>query len=321
VSGGMGVNDPGSYGSIGVSSPFNRPPGRMGSFAWQDANGNLWTGFGQTPINNSYRNDLWKFVPDPACGGCSLIPLALFSAPHHICPGTCTDFINLSQFATTFLWSFPGATPSTSVDANPTNICYNTPGSYSVTLIASNMNTSDTLTLTNYMTVYPYPAPQGILQSGDTLFANTGAISYQWYHDGLPVPGATNYFFIAPESGDYNVVATDINGCEVEAAIFDVIAEIHPTDGSSSLEIYPNPVGNSLTIEIRDVKIDGPVSIYNMLGEKTLFADGSNPSFKIIHSGDQITVDCQLLPPGMYWLELIIEGKSTRTRFIKTGNH
>src|SRR6185369_199045 len=100
---------------------------------------------------------------------------------------------------------------------NPTQICYNTPGTYPVSLIAWNSADTDTITLNNYITVYPYPAPQGISQSGDTLIANAGAVSYQWYHNGLPVAGATNYFYIATEGGDYNIVATDANGCEVEA--------------------------------------------------------------------------------------------------------
>ena len=44
---------------------------------------------------------------------------------------------------------------------------------------------------------------------------------YQWYYDGILIPGATDYFYIAPQSGNYNVVATDANDCEVEAVIFD----------------------------------------------------------------------------------------------------
>ena len=39
----------------------------------------------------------------------SALPVALFSAPNHICPGTCTSFNNLSLNATSYLWSFPGA--------------------------------------------------------------------------------------------------------------------------------------------------------------------------------------------------------------------
>ena len=74
-----------------------------------------------------------------------------------------------------------------------------------------------------------------------------GATTYQWYFNGNIINGATDYFYIAPASGDYNVVATECNGCEVEAVIFDVIAEVAAAAGSGSLqfEIYPNPVGEN----------------------------------------------------------------------------
>ncbi len=83
------------------------------------------------------------------------LPSCLFTAQHILCPGSCTNFDNLSTNAISYLWSFPGGSPSTSTDANPQNVCYNTPGHYPVTLIATNTFGSDTLTLNNYITVHP----------------------------------------------------------------------------------------------------------------------------------------------------------------------
>ena len=130
--------------------------------------------------------------------------LSLFTAPAVLCPGTCTDFTNLSLNATSYQWSFPGATPDTSTAVNPTNICYTNSGSYDVQLIATNANGSDTLLLTNYITVYPSPPPQSITQNGDTLFAIAGAGIYHWYLNGNIISGATDYFYVATSSGDYN---------------------------------------------------------------------------------------------------------------------
>jgi hypothetical protein len=246
------------------------------------------------------------------------LPIALFSAPNHICPGTCTDFTNLSANGTSFIWSFPGGNPSTSTDQNPTGICYNTPGNYGVTLIASNATASDTLFLPNYITVYPNPAPQGILQSGDTLFANQGATTYQWYYNGNLIPGATNYFYVTGASGDYNLVATNNNGCEVEAVINDVIAEIQMSVGSLQLAIFPNPVSETLTIK-RYLLSGTPngFSIYNVLGEKIYMA------FPPLSLGEgrggeaAWTIDCSLIPPGMYAIEIISGDKIYRTKFVK----
>lgn len=134
----------------------------------------------------------------------------------------CKFFRNESANAVSYQWFFPGGFPAVSNDENPPSICYNSPGSYDVTLIATNANGNDTITIPGYITVLPYPAPPGISQSGDTLFANQGAVSYQWYHNGVLISGATDYYYIATGSSNYNVVAVDIDGCQVEAAIFDV---------------------------------------------------------------------------------------------------
>ncbi len=236
-------------------------------------------------------------------------PVALFNAPHHICPGTCTDFTNLSLNATSYIWTFAGANPSTSIDANPTNICYNAPGNYSVQLIATNANGSDTLTLNNYITVYPYPPPQGILQSGDTLIANQGAVSYQWYYSGNSIPGATDYFYIASQSGDYNVVATDANGCEVEAAIFDVVAGQFEVSGFK-FEVYPNPVEKKMEIGNWKLEADAVISIYNILGQQVFVFPESN----IQHL---TSVDVSQLSSGLYQLEITSSEKIFRIKFVK----
>lgn len=53
---------------------------------------------------------------------------------------------------TTYSWSFPGGTPATSTLQNPT-VTYNSTGNFNVTLISSNTYGSDTLVLTNYITI------------------------------------------------------------------------------------------------------------------------------------------------------------------------
>jgi PKD repeat protein len=244
----------------------------------------------------------------------NLLPSAVFSSANHICPGTCTDFTNFSINATSYVWSFPGASPSTSTDVHPLNICYSAPGQYSVSLIASNANGSDTLLLQNYITVYPYPAPQGISQSGDTLIANQGAVSYQWYHDGLPVSGATDYFYVASEGGNYNVVATDANGCEVEAVIFDVVAEIQTagSSGSTQILVFPNPVAETLSIisyALTGTAVE--ISVYNVLGDKVA------SSLQAPNSTRPTQLDCRFLPHGMYYLELSSGYKIFRVKFLK----
>ena len=221
----------------------------------------------------------------------------------------------MSINATTYQWSFPGANPSNSTDENPTVICYNTPGTYDVTLIATNGNLSDTLTFSNYITVYPYPPPQGITQNGDTLTANQGAISYQWYFNGMIIPGATNYLYVATQSGDFNVVATDQNGCEVEAVIFDVVATIPSAATDVLFSLAPNPAGSELMISYREVQPES-IRVFDMVGKQVLLQ--SMPS--VVTGGRQIqhiAIDVSRISGGLYWIEVNSGQGFFRQKFVK----
>ena len=315
VAGDTIINASGNWGTINVSSPLNKPDARAGSVSWTDGNGTLYFfGGSAVPFASASMNDLWKYVIDPGCSFCNSVPVAIFTAPNHICPGTCTDFMNQSVNATSFQWTFAGANPGTSTDVSPTNICYNTPGVYSVTLIATNANGSDTLTLNNFITVYPYPPPQGIAQSGDTLFANTGAVTYQWYLNGVIILGATDYFYVAQQSGNYNVVATDNNDCEVEAAIFDVVASTGSEVSGFEFEVYPNPVSDELFIEFNKAGSGlkpgtaVEVCVYGVIGEKILSLLNTEVPNKMDVSG---------LSAGVYDLEMRAGEKIFRTKFVK----
>jgi len=236
-------------------------------------------------------------LPNAVCGLTPIPPTAMFTSPNQLCPGSCTDFTNQSQYGTSYLWNFPGATPAGSTLPNPTGICYNTPGSYSVSLIVTNSIGSDTLTLNNYMNVYPFPPPQAVLQSGDTLFANQGADFYQWFFNGNMIPSATNYYYVASQSGNYNVVAKDENGCEAEAVINNVIAGItHSVNGIGGLAIYPVPVIDDLNIHCNTFTGSSiEVSVFNMLGECVI-----EPSSIVIDSEKTGHTDVSTLAAGMY---------------------
>jgi hypothetical protein len=243
----------------------------------------------------------------------TLMPAALFTAPHHVCPGSCIDFTNLSANGFQYQWSFSGGVPATSTDVNPFGICYPNPGAYGVSLIASNVNGSDTTMLNNFIVVYPY-SPFNSFQNGDTLSVTSGYFNYQWYYNGVPITGATDYFYIAPQSGDYNVVATDNNGCEVEADVFNVIANTEAVViNQESLVISPNPVTDKFTIHHSQVTSGTcvSVSIYNSLGEKVYSA-----TYRELYAA-RGGVNCEKWPAGLYFLEMTTTEKFLRAKFMK----
>ena len=312
---GTSQNTLSDWGTLGVSAPSNEPGSRGGGSTWVDNQGNFWLFGGLAANNSDYLSDMWRYVPDSNCTGVSPNQVhASFTSQQEICPGTCINFLNLSVNANTYQWFFPGATTTSSTDVNPSGICYNNPGSFDVMLLATG-NTNDTLLMTDYITVFQQPAPQSIMQNGDTLFANTGATSYQWYFNGNSISGATNYFHVALASGDYNVVATDSNGCEVEAVINNVLAQTPLVVGYWPMTIYPNPVIDKLIIYKSQVTRGTAIaiSIYNMIGEKAMDVSplslGEGPGGEV--------VNCQNLPAGIFYIEITSDKKIYRAKFIK----
>jgi gliding motility-associated-like protein len=77
-----------------------------------------------------------------------------------ICQGSSYQFSasSLGLNATSWYWQFPGGTPSTSTDQNPT-ITYNIPGSYNVILSGCNQYGCDTISFANFVTV-GFPSAQ-----------------------------------------------------------------------------------------------------------------------------------------------------------------
>jgi PKD repeat protein len=100
---------------------------------------------------------------------------------------TFTD--NTSCNPTSWSWSFPGGTPATSTSQNPV-VTYNTVGTYSVTLVATNASGSDTETKANYITVSNTPLNYCSSQGNN--------YSYEWisrvaFNSFVNVSGASGY--------------------------------------------------------------------------------------------------------------------------------
>lgn len=74
-------------------------------------------------------------VPDPN----GELSAAFVASSYNITIGECINFTDRSSGSpTSWTWTFQGAETVTSNQQNPTNICYNTPGAYNVTLYVQN---------------------------------------------------------------------------------------------------------------------------------------------------------------------------------------
>ena len=313
ASGSSTPNQNGTYGTQGVADPANIPPSLWGTSSWTDHEGNFWL-FGGCAEWVDFKNALWKYVPDPACSGCSAqsSQLGFASSDSDICEKFCISFFDSSSNnPTSWLWLFPGGNPSSSTNQNPVNICYTLPGLYDVTLITTSASGIDTLTFSNYITVYATPPIPTITQVGYTL-TSSPASSYQWQLNSIDIPGATNQSYTVMQTGLYTVIVSDSNGCVNSANQYVLISGIDELI-ASNISIYPNPSNGNFIVELLQSENFGEVSIdiLNTLGQKVF------SSVEKISSHEwKKEIDLHAAATGVYFLEITTEKEFMRKKIL-----
>lgn len=130
-------------------------------------------------------------------------PVANFTASAtNVTPGSTVNFTDTSSNTpTSWSWSFPGGTPSSSTSQNP-SVTYSTEGTYNVTLTATNAYGNDTETKTGYIVV---------AQQQVTYCASQGSnYSYEWIA-GVQI-GSMNNTSGAAGYTNFTSVTCNLNG-------------------------------------------------------------------------------------------------------------
>ena len=163
-------------------------------------------------------------------------PTAAFTAsPTSGCGPLTVQFSDASTAnATSFNWQFPGGTPSSSMEENPT-VVYSVPGAYSVTLTVSNAAGSNSTTQTNYVVVNAGPTANfGSTVNGATAsFDNQSdnATTYNWdFGDGNSSNEAEPSHTYTTDN-TYTVTLTATNACGTSTATQQVVIITSPNAG------------------------------------------------------------------------------------------
>ncbi len=136
----------------------------------------------------------------------------------------------------------------------------------------------------------------------DTLFATAG-VSYQWYFEGNPIPGATSQNYIANQTGNYWVEVTFANGCTgfSDEHYYSSLSVHEMTE--NTIRMYPNPTNKTVTLEFEKQVSQMNVQLVDLAGKVVLQAE--------TFSGSQLQLDLSGLNSGLY-LVYIKEGNETR---------
>jgi Secretion system C-terminal sorting domain len=127
---------------------------------------------------------------------------------------------------------------------------------------------------------------------------NSDSITSDTVHlvSGFPANSYQAYYYI----DDVNVHCCT---CDSTSSLHNGVGEL---SNEENVEMHPNPVSTTITIEIKDNK--GKVSIYNLLGEIINTTEITNYKTEI---------DVSTLPKGLYFVEVESEKGIMRKKFVK----
>ncbi len=140
-----------------------------------------------------------------------------------------------------------------------------------------------------------------------TVTENTGvltsssAVTYQWYMNGVQIPGANQQSYTPSQSGIYVVRITDINGCVYEYSLgynFTFTSGIASTSLLGNVKVYPNPSTGIINLEnAKDEEFE--VTVFDASGKL------------VLKTNTKTTLDLSLLDNGMYLLKMTNSSNET----------
>jgi gliding motility-associated-like protein len=209
----------------GGQFPFNITSMTLGACAPLNINKPNNTGFTSIPVPTSGcsvgrtcdASPTWQVkcgtnISMGATNGLQGVP-SFTASNTSVCPGDCIGFTDNSLGnPSAWFWTFSGAATGTSNIQNPSTVCYNNSGNFTVTLQITNTCGTFTNTQIGYIQVGAGATPN-ITANGPLTFCEGGTVTlstntvgtYQWQLNGVAIAGETNASLTVTQSGSYTV--------------------------------------------------------------------------------------------------------------------
>lgn len=175
-----------------------------------------------------------------------------------ICANGCVNFTDGSTGSpTSWAWTFPSGTPATSTVQNPGSVCWTTPGTYTVTLTATNSNGASTTTssiVVNANPVVSVTAVTNPICSGNNTVVNaTGGTTYTW----------------APATGLSATTGASVTATPSVTTTYTVTGTTNGCTGSSTIIITVNPSPTVTVTPVTNPICSGGNTVINATGATT----------------------------------------------------
>ena len=148
-------------------------------------------------------------------------------------------------------------------------------------------------------------------EAGFTVYENTlvsvPGQAYQWYYNGVPIPGATDQEYEITTDGSYSVAIMDFNGCTTLSGALNLLV-VGLEELTKDFVMYPMPTRDLLTVEL-----PSSVSVQWQLSELSGREVCSGSA-----SGKRWELDLRALPAGLYLLKVEwASGQFVQRRVLK----
>ena len=233
---------------------------------------------------------------------------ALFSSnTNTLCDSGQVAFINLSSgHPQNVQWSFPGGSPSISIDSIPI-VTYNSIGKYNVSLIATYFTKVDTLLLPGFITIENKPFSKLSL-SNDTIYCSkANGYSYQWYHNNKIIENQFQYFIFPDSSGYYYVDVMNNAGCIVSSDTIFYTKKSINSALDNSISIYPNPSNGKFTIIFDKKLLNNSFKIFNAM---------KGIIYQSVITDTKIEVDLKNVPSGIYFIQVFSDKQNIAKKIL-----
>ena len=280
-----------SFTSIGDGNTvtFTNTSTNTTSYSWDFGDGNSSTE--SNPVH-TYSEDGQYTVVLTATNDCgsqtieqvvvtSSVPQAGFTSTGTSGCGPLTvSFTDQSTSNTTsWEWSFPGGTPSSSTEQNPV-VVYDVPGTYSVTLVASNNSGATNATEVDLVNVIPLPTVGFTteIDGSQVIFNNTttNATSYSWDFGDGNMSSEINPIHVYEMDGQYEVTLIAENECGAVTTEVVIISIVALPQASFTAETQSGCA--PLTVVFQDQSSESTTSwSWSFIGGNPASSDEQNP--------------------------------------------
>ncbi len=189
---------------------------------------------------------------------------------------------------------------------------------YQFQCVASNECPGSDVSNTATLDVNPLAVPDFTYYvSNDTVYINntsSGGTEYYWdFGDGTPLhPGGTPYY-VYENSGTYNVTVYAINDCGTSTftipVTINIVVGLYDIDQDVEFSISPNPTSDFIQVDLTGESFTkAGLHLYDVSGKRIS---------GLLTEDNITTMDLSSYPSGMYFLQIVIEGRTSISKVIK----